>query len=632
MDERAAIDILTAKVQALEARLAELSSSDAGKVAAFGGEAAIKPTVDPKGRKIWESEWVMDHGALMCYVPDNALIIDGQNVAVESDDKEGSEVTLSGGSWYLHVFKSDETGEYSADFDDEPTGSREGDTAKYNIHICDINEKGYIEKQYVVGSIVINAKPSIVGETDDSEKIDGDVEVSGKLDQADNGTSCGIEFKTVSAREAQGTDPARPPRIIADIKGRHDEENGCDAETWGCHKLTIKGKDEDKIIHFLGCDDAIVVGEDGGGSGGGGAENVIGSDYIKVDDEEEEDDDGNVTTKRKVSAKIQTSDPNPSSPVEHALLTHDTDQLVRSKKTFLGSSPLANSKKVIIDGPNGRVEVKDATGNKTIKLDADDIPSDCGGELKVHKLKFKDENGVENTYHGLFCADIDLTKEGKLIKSTTVTASASPNGMNTIKFIYTDGTYDEFKVMNGMNGSPGSPGKDGDTPEITAERQGNHVYIYADGDLIATIEDGQTPQITAQRTGTKQTTIYANGIAIAVINDGEDGQGGSGGEPVEQEFISNIDFSVQEGKIVAYITKKIGKFIEVSEPEGDNPVEKTICEGTEVEVVTTSAYYPNTTGVNAVSFVNGRKKIHVISLADGTPQTVFTATKLSDEH
>ena len=144
MDERAAIDILTAKVQALEARLAELSSSDGGKVANFGGEAAIQPTVDPKGRKIWESEWVMDHEALMCYVPDNALVIDGQNVAVEADDKEGPEVTLSGGSWYLHVFKSDETGEYSADFDDEPTGSREGETAKYNIHICDINEKQLI--------------------------------------------------------------------------------------------------------------------------------------------------------------------------------------------------------------------------------------------------------------------------------------------------------------------------------------------------------------------------------------------------------------------------------------------------------------------------------------------------------
>ena len=221
---------------------------------------------------------------------------------------------------------------------------------------------------------------------------------------------------------------------------------------------------------------------------------------------------------------------------------------------------------------------------------------------------------------------------GKLIDHTEIHLSTDPGGQNIIIFFYTDGTSDEYSIANGLNGAPGSPGRNGNTPEITADKVGDHTYIYADGELIATIIDGHSPQITAQRTGTKQTTIFSDGVAIAVINDGADGQGGGGGEPVEQEFISNIDFSVQQGKIVAYITKKVGKFIGVSEPEGDNPVQKTICEGTEVEVVTTSAYYPNTTGVNAVSFVNGRKKIHVISLTDGTPQTVFTATKLSDEH
>ena len=191
--------------------------------------------------------------------------------------------------------------------------------------------------------------------------------------------------------------------------------------------------------------------------------------------------------------------------------------------------------------------------------------------------------------------------------------------MNTIKFIYTDGTYDEFKVMNGMNGSPGSPGKDGDTPEITAERQGNHVYIYADSDLIATIEDGQTPQITAQRTGTKQTTIYANGIAIAVINDGEDGQGGSGGKPVEQTFISDISFSVSNGKIIANVTKKKGKFIEVTDVGTKNV---DVVSGTELDVVTDSGY-------NTPNLTITRTKVTVINIGAQRSKTVFTATPLS---
>lgn len=611
MDERAAIDILTAKVQALEARLAELSSSDAGKVAAFGGEAAIKPTVDPKGRKIWESEWVMDHGALMCYVPDNALIIDGQNVAVEADDKEGAEVTLSGGSWYLHVFKNEETGEYSADFDDEPTGSREGETAKYNIRVCDINEKGYIEKQYVVGSIVLNSNPSIVGDKNGSEylKIGSETILLQGFpgnDGEENVDHSGIMFLTVSGRTGQGGVKI-PPKIIATIKDK------LTSESWSAKTMTVPvSGGGTKIVHFLGCDNVDLTKIVGGIQ----SVTINGQKGIRV-------------TQSTVNGVYVAN-----------ILNIGVTGLVgygTGAKTLTGDVTVkgAQGSGLVIKTVQGATPSEQqpvSNGEMIVDLEGRENLDDCQKNFGLHQLKYKDSDGNIQIYHVLSCGDIDLTREGKLIKSTTVTASAAPNGMNTIKFIYTDGTYDEFKVMNGMNGSPGSPGKDGDTPEITAERQGNHVYIYADGDLIATIEDGQTPQITAQRTGTKQTTIYANGIAIAVINDGEDGQGGSGGEPVEQTFISNIDFSVQQGKIVAYITKKVGKFIGVSEPEGDNPVEKTICEGTEVEVVTTSAYHPNTTGVNAVSFVNGRKKIHVISLTDGTPQTVFTATKLSDEH
>lgn len=624
------IGYLQSKIASLEAKLASLESQGDDPTTEGRLHTSPHPTVDPKGRKIWESEWRGDYGVMMAYVPNNALIVDGTNVTVEADDKEGDEVTLADGSWYLHVYKNETTGNWEAELDQEQTGTREDEEAKYNIRICDIHEDGYVEKQYVTGSIVIGASgvTSLTGDgslsqAQPSEKIDGDVEVTGKLDPEDDSSSCGIEFVTVSKREAQGEDLERPARMIAQIKGRESFQQG-----WGAHKLTIKGKDgaSDTEVHVLGNRDATI--DPGGGQGEKNA-NVIGSDYINVGDET----DAHGVTKRKVSAKIDTPDPQPvpdptaEPPVlpTHALLTHDTDQLVRSKKTFIGSFPLANSKKVIVDGPNGMVEVKDATGNKTIKLDADDIPNDCGGELKVHKLKFKDEKGVEHTYHGLFCADIDLTKEGKLIKSTTVTASAAPNGMNTIKFIYTDGTYDEFKVMNGMDGSPGSPGKDGDTPEITAERKGNHVYIYADGDLIATIEDGQTPQITAQKVG-KITTIYADGVPIATINDGEDGQGG-GGELKDATVITGIsfEFSTDNKKLKANVTKQKVKVVLDGEPTTESV---DVMDADTIDVVVASTYNKD----GDVSFKNVLKKVKVLEVVqDAGEDTVFTTTPHSEE-
>lgn len=495
--------------------------------------------------------------------------------------------------------------------DTTPTQQPSGENIKVvNIKLAAITDGAV--SQNVIGSLMLQARSGsgtvIVGDKDGSEflKTDGKtIYIQGYPGESPSLSHSGIEFWTVSARTEEGGAKI-PPKIIARIKGKPE------TESWQSHTLTVTHNDgNQEDIHFLGSHD-IKFSE--------GEKNidVVGGDYIEV--EQKTDEQGN--TYHEVEAKIETKDD--YSETEHALLTSDTEQLVRAVKTFLGSLTPSASKRVIIDGPNGKVSVVNADGSKKIDLDSEDIPVECGGTLKIHELKFKDKDGNIQKYHGLFCDDIDLTKEGKMIKSTTVTASAALNGMNTIKFIYTDGTYDEFKVMNGINGSPGSPGKNGNTPEITAERQGNHVYIYADGDLIATIEDGKNPQITAQRTGTKQTTIYADGIAIAVINDGEDGQRGEE-ELTEMEMVTGVTFELSGNTLNAKVTKKKVKAVFV-----ENVTEQTVnvADIGELDVVVSESYNDG----SDYKFKNVRKRINVI----GTPsnaqgQDVFTTTPLSGE-
>lgn len=343
------------------------------------------------------------------------------------------------------------------------------DGALVSVPICKIDDsRGFdIITQYHVGAIVLGGT-TFVGDMDGSEVIGGageEILVTGHPGAEDpygQDSHSGIQFLTVSSREGGGE--TIPAKLIARIKGKDENED------WAAHKLTIKGKDgNQQILHFLGCSD-FDIDLSGSGGGGGGAENVIGSDYIEVGDREEKDDDGNVTTKREVSAKIQTRDPGPSSPVEHALLTHDTDQLVRSKKTFLGSSPLANSKKVIVDGPNGRIEVKDATGNKTIKLDAADIPNECGQDgaatIQVRKLtvthpRTKDGKTAD-IYHVIGCADIEV-QEGDAIEKIESGTPSQSGGFTVTPVTITlkDGTKLPAFNISAKNGTKGDDGDDG---------------------------------------------------------------------------------------------------------------------------------------------------------------------------
>lgn len=111
-------------------------------------------------------------------------------------------------------------------------------------------------------------------------------------------------------------------------------------------------------------------------------------------------------------------------------------------------------------------------------------------------------------------------------------------------------------------------GADGETPEIDTYRDTGVTYITANGitigavydgdkgdkgdkgDTGATGADGHSPVITANKVG-KVTTVYADGVAIATINDGQDG-GGSGVFIAEigTTSYSDIDTAFQGGKLV----------------------------------------------------------------------------------
>ena len=94
---------------------------------------------------------------------------------------------------------------------------------------------------------------------------------------------------------------------------------------------------------------------------------------------------------------------------------------------------------------------------------------------------------------------------------------------------YSDGTHeDTTKRIIGTHGQKGA------TPEITAQKSGSVTTIYADGIQIAQIADGQDPEITATKTG-DTTNIYADGQLIGQIVDGATGQPGTNATIVSQE-------------------------------------------------------------------------------------------------
>ena len=301
------------------------------------------------------------------------------------------------------------------------------------------------------------------------------------------------------------------------------------------------------------------------------------------------------------------------------------------RTTFLALEDHTQKAKATVGKPNGDASiVLDASGDKpklvisdgtnTVTLDLADVDSECGGAFALHELKYKDGNGDIQKYHGLFCGDIDLTgiSAGKTIKDVSATAVGGEPGGTKVKFTYSDDTSTEFTIYNGLKGRDGSGGGGGggEAPEITAEREGDAVKIFADGDLIATIFDGKTPVITASKDG-GITTIYANGQAIATIADGS---GGSAELP-DKNVVTGVTFAVSGGKLKATVTKENLKTGATSQEDQD------VCDIGELDVVVSEGYSTSTH-----QFTNERKKIQVIGTpTDGEGQDVFTSTPHSGE-
>ena len=443
MTNDADLDMVASRVSSLESRVASVESQgspeDAGVKA--GQDGAPQPTVDPKGRKIWEAEWRQDYGVLLAYVPDNALVIDGENVEVEADDKDGDEVTVSAGSWYLHVYKNETTGSYEADFDDSETGTRDGEDAKYNIRIFDIHDDGYVEKQYVVGSIVFGkgGVTSLKGDDEDSVKVDGDVEI--------DGGKSGLTVKT-ELEEQDGDEPPKA-KVTIDVKGR-ESADGCEnTENWGCQPMKLPGGG---LAHFLGCRpvDLSNVVEGDGGTGGNTVKRVI---KMTGDAQNSAAVNGNVVVKGAQGSGLEI--------------------LTTTNTIPAGQDADAN---------HGGQMVLDLKGRQQLQ--------NCSKNFGLHTIKYKDKNGDVQIYHVFSCGDIDLTEMGKLIKDVNISCSAAPGGVNTMVFNYTDGSSDTFRVQNGLDGAPGSPG--GDDPDDPEPVDPGNDYLTEDDLDEQTVVTGMT--------------------------------------------------------------------------------------------------------------------------------------------
>lgn len=170
MDEisniRAQVDVLEGRVEAVEA--AERGTDDAK----FNQEAGVGINQDPKGRKIWECEWSKQNNCLMMFCPKGAVTVGTKMLDVDSTaaQREGDELKITTeGIWYLHVYndramldqekpEEEESEKPEGQAEEEPneSGEEDGERAILECEIVEISKsKDYIEKQFVVGSVVL---------------------------------------------------------------------------------------------------------------------------------------------------------------------------------------------------------------------------------------------------------------------------------------------------------------------------------------------------------------------------------------------------------------------------------------------------------------------------------------------
>ena len=216
-------------------------------------------------------------------------------------------------------------------------------------------------------------------------------------------------------------------------------------------------------------------------------------------------------------------------------------------------------------------------------------------------------------YNALQIATVGALNAMRSIARVTVVPGQTSQ---VLTLYYTDGTYTAIEIPHGLKGNDGAKGDDGDTPEITATRNGGNVNIYADGDLIATLSDGRTPVITATKSQ-GVTTIFVDGVAVAQV---EDGTAVTPDLP-DVDVVTGVSFSVSNGKLYSITSKQNLKTGNTSQSTAE------VCDVGELDVVVSEVYSHLTH-----QFTNTRKRIKVLGTpVDATGQTPFTATPLSGE-
>lgn len=457
MTNDAELDMVSSRVSSLESRVASVESQgspeDAGIKA--GQDGAPQPTFDPKGRKIWEAEWRQDYGVLIAYVPDNALVIDGANVEIEADYKDGDEVTVTAGSWYLHIYKNESGGGYSADFDDYATGSRDGETAKFNIKIFDIHEDGYVEKQYVVGSIVMGEIYDCDGHsitrmghesTDPTQMWKSNYfhlhgfgyftvpKIAQPIGTYHEASVLEIDPESTDAssvaflvREGNSNEPdsnflgyrkikfgtgsrLSPFQYVEERRPAEEGEFGADEGA----SVLVSAKLVQCLFYWEGqlkqLPDFDVSGILGGGTvyltGKQAAPSASSPNpewtWAVATAEAQAQNGGKVLNFRlyefagqKVKVDYRTT----------FLSLEDTTQ-----KAYYQLKTANGSAKITLDatGASPKIEIEGEDGKK-ITLDVGAFPSDCqAGALAIRSFKYTDKDGEQQIYHGLFCSDIDL--------------------------------------------------------------------------------------------------------------------------------------------------------------------------------------------------------------------------------
>ena len=439
-------------VSEVTAELGSLAGMDASGGTSIGSPPSYRPTLSP----CFKCEYDVKEKRYVIREP--KVIVPGQDKPIEPEDPG----ELQKNKTYVCAVTR-ENNKVKAEIVEE---DKVPDDALVSVPICKIDDsRGFdIITQYHVGAIVLGGT-TFVGDMDGSEVIGGageEVLVTGHPgaeDSSGQDSHSGIQFLTVSSREDGGE--TIPAKIIARIKDKKEDED------WGAKTMTVTpAGGSPKIVHFLGCGDVDI--DLPGGSGGNP---VVGSDYIKVEDEQDPKDQ--TKTNSAVKAKITTPDPddrtieNPA----HALLTHDTYQFIRAKKTFKSAD---GTKTIELDADTGVETIAHIASDsqKQIVLNPSQIPDNCKQKtievktLTVTHPRAKTVDGEQvtsETYHILGCDDIDINEGDAIEKIESGTPSQSGGFTVTpVTITLKDGTKLPAFNISAKNGADGNDGDDGD--------------------------------------------------------------------------------------------------------------------------------------------------------------------------